>query len=104
MSKNDWIISDLITDRLKNVNCSPEFFFESGEPTLISFYGARMLNGIESGKIKEEHTDEEIAKMISGGLLTWLFWAIARELLSWIVEEIRKRVWTAPSVGEESPN
>jgi hypothetical protein len=101
MSNNERIISDLILERLVSAGCSTSWFFESDEPSLISFYGGRMLKGIQSGKITKEQTDAEITKLISGGLLTWLFWSIASELLSWIIQEIRKRI-LEQTAGSES--
>jgi hypothetical protein len=59
----------------------------------INHYGRKMLRFAERGRIKPTDSNEDIAAALSSGVLAWLFWQIAPELLLWIVAAIRKRVW-----------
>jgi hypothetical protein len=59
----------------------------------IGKYGRKMIRWADSGKLKPTDTNEEIAASLSAGLVVWLFWQIAPELLLWIVAAIRKRIW-----------
>lgn len=59
----------------------------------IDHYGRKMLRFAERGRIKSTDSNEDIAAALSSGLLVWLFWQIAPDLLMWIVEAIRKRIW-----------
>ena len=59
----------------------------------INHYGRKMLRFAERGRIKPTDSSEDIAAALSSGVLVWLFWQIAPELLLWIVEAIRKRIW-----------
>jgi hypothetical protein len=68
----------------------------------IDRYGRRMLRYAERNKIKPTDSDEQIAKSISAGLLAWLFWQIAPDLLLWIVSAIRKRIWESQNLGSGS--
>jgi hypothetical protein len=59
----------------------------------INHYGRKMLRFAERGRIKPTDSNEDIAAALSSGVLVWLFWQIAPDLLMWIVEAIRKRIW-----------
>ena len=59
----------------------------------INHYGRKMLRFAERGRIKPTDSNEDIAAALSSGVLVWLFWQIAPELLLWIVAAIRKRIW-----------
>jgi hypothetical protein len=59
----------------------------------INHYGRKMLRFAERGRIKASDSNEDIAAALSSGVLVWLFWQIAPELLLWIVAAIRKRIW-----------
>jgi hypothetical protein len=52
-----------------------------------------MLRFAERGRIKASDSNEDIAAALSSGVLVWLFWQIAPDLLMWIVAAIRKRIW-----------
>ena len=60
----------------------------------INHYGRKMLRFAERGRIKPTDSNEDIAAALSSGVLVWLFWQIAPDLLLWIVAAIRKRIWT----------
>ena len=60
----------------------------------INHYGRKMLRFAERGRIKPTDSNEDIAAALSSGVLVWLFWQIAPDLLLWIVEAIRRRIWT----------
>jgi hypothetical protein len=53
----------------------------------------RMLRFEKRHKINATMTDEQICGVLSSGLLMWLFWQIAPELLMWIIAAVRKRIW-----------
>jgi len=59
----------------------------------INHYGRKMLRFAERGRIKPTDSNEDIAAALSSGVLLWLFWQIAPDLLLWIVGAIRKRIW-----------
>jgi hypothetical protein len=59
----------------------------------INHYGRKMLRFAERGRIKPTDSNEDIAAALSSGVLAWMFWQIAPELLLWIVAAIRKRIW-----------
>jgi hypothetical protein len=59
----------------------------------INHYGRKMLRFAERGRINSTDSNEDIAAALSSGVLVWLFWQIAPDLLLWIVEAIRKRIW-----------
>jgi hypothetical protein len=63
----------------------------------IGKYGRKMIKWADSGKLKSTDTNEEIAASLSAGLVVWLFWQIAPDLLLWIVAAIRKRIWQQDS-------
>lgn len=68
----------------------------------INHYGRKMLRFAERGKIKATDSDEEIATALSSGVLVWLFWQIAPDLLMWIVQAIRKRIWPTNQESQDS--
>ena len=53
----------------------------------------RMLRFEKRGRIREDMTDEQICGVLSSGLLVWLFWQIAPQLLMWVIAAVRKRIW-----------
>jgi hypothetical protein len=53
----------------------------------------RMLRFEKRHKIDATMSDEQICGVLSSGLLMWLFWQIAPELLMWIIAAVRKRIW-----------
>ena len=59
----------------------------------IDHFGRKMIRFADRGRIKPTDANEDIATALSSGVLVWLFWQIAPELLMWIVEAIRKRIW-----------
>jgi hypothetical protein len=59
----------------------------------INHFGRKMIRFAERGRIKSRDSNEDIAAALSSGVLVWLFWQIAPDLLMWIVEAIRKRIW-----------
>jgi hypothetical protein len=63
----------------------------------IGKYGRKMIKWADSGKLISTDTNEEIAASLSAGLVVWLFWQIAPDLLLWIVAAIRKRIWQQDS-------
>jgi hypothetical protein len=52
-----------------------------------------MLRFAETGRIRPTDSNEDIAAALTSGVWVWLFWQIAPDLLMWIVEAIRKRIW-----------
>ena len=59
----------------------------------INHFGRKMIRLAERGRIRASDSNEDIAAALSSGVLVWLFWQIAPDLLMWIVEAIRKRIW-----------
>jgi hypothetical protein len=55
----------------------------------------RMLRFEKRHKINATMSDEQICGVLSSGLLMWLFWQIAPELLMWIIAAVRKRIWNS---------
>lgn len=53
----------------------------------------RMLRFEKRGKINATMSDEQICGVLSSGVLMWLFWQIAPQLLMWIIAAVRKRIW-----------
>jgi hypothetical protein len=68
----------------------------------INHYGRNRLRYAERGRIKSTDSNEDIAAALSSGVLVWLFWQIAPELLLWIVEAIRKRIWQSETESRDS--
>jgi hypothetical protein len=61
-----------------------------------------MLRFAETGRIKPSDSNEDIAAALTNGVWVWLFWQIAPDLLMWIVQAIRKRIWEQQGpVGEQ---
>jgi hypothetical protein len=63
----------------------------------INHFGRKMIRFAERGRIKSTDSNEDIAAALSSGVLVWLFWQIAPNLLLWIVAAIRKRIWQQES-------
>jgi hypothetical protein len=68
----------------------------------ITHYGRRMLSFANRGRIKPTDSDEEICAALSSGLLVWMFWQIAPDLLMWIVQAMRKRIWPTNQESQDS--
>ena len=93
MSLENAIIAGVIFERA--ATCSVGVLDASGEDERlhINHYGRKMLRFAERGRIKPADSNEDIAAALSSGVLVWLFWQIAPDLLLWIVAAIRKRIW-----------
>jgi hypothetical protein len=59
----------------------------------INHYGRKMLRLADRNRIQATDSDEQIAAALTSGVWVWLFWQIAPDLLLWIVQAIRKRIW-----------
>ena len=92
MSRDDTIITSLLYERAAMCGSWAGDLAVSKEGESIDFYGRRMLKLEKKKRIKSTDTDEQIAKAITP-IMAWLFWQIAPDLLLWIVEAIRKRIW-----------
>ena len=90
MSIETTIIASVIHERRRMV----QGIGGDDDSVAISRYGRKMIRLAESGRIKPADSNEDIAASLSSGLVMWLFWQIAPDLLLWIVEAIRKRIWT----------
>lgn len=101
MSLDDTIIAGVIFERA--ALCGTGVLDASGrdERLCINHYGRRMLSFAERGRIKPTDSDEDICAALSSGILIWLFWQIAPELLMWIVAAIRKRIWTQQQESQQ---
>jgi hypothetical protein len=91
MSKEDTIISSVIFERNRNTRSAHD---ELDEARQINKYGRKMIRMAEAGRIEPTDSDQDIAAALSSGVLMWLFWQIAPELLLWIVGAIRRRIWS----------
>lgn len=89
MSKEDTIISAVIFERSRMMQSNGS---DLDEARKINKCGRKMIRLAENGRIRPEDSNEQIAKAITP-VMAWLFWQIAPELLLWIVEAIRKRIW-----------
>jgi site-specific DNA-cytosine methylase len=92
MSRDDTIMTSLLYERAAMCGSWAGDLANSADGESIEFYGRRMLKLEKKKRIKSTDTDEQIAKAITP-IMAWLFWQIAPELLMWIVEAIRKRIW-----------
>jgi hypothetical protein len=92
MSRDDTIMTSLLYERAAMCGSWAGDLANSADGESIEFYGRRMLRLEKKKRIKSTDTDEQIAKAITP-IMAWLFWQIAPELLLWIVEAIRKRIW-----------
>jgi hypothetical protein len=92
MSREDTIMTSLLYERAAMCGSWAGDLANSAEGESIEFYGRRMLKLEKKKRIKPTDTDEQIAKAITP-IMAWLFWQIAPDLLMWIVEAIRKRIW-----------
>ncbi len=90
MSIENTIIASVIHERGRIAKATGADSLD--EARQINKYGRRMIRLAESGRINRDQSDEEIASAITP-VLAWLFWQIAPDLLLWIVEAIRKRIW-----------
>jgi hypothetical protein len=68
----------------------------------INHYGRKMLRFAERGKIKSTDSNEDIAAALSSGVIVWLFWQIAPDLLMWIIAAMRKRIWPSNQESRDS--
>jgi hypothetical protein len=94
MSREDTVIASIIFERNSMARSSGFDRIDTNEARRIERYGRKMLRFAESGRIRPTDSNEDIAAALSSGVLVWLFWQIAPDLLLWIVEAIRKRIWT----------
>ena len=92
MSRDDTIMTSLLYERAAMCGSWAGDLANSADGESIEFYGRRMLKLEKKKRIKSTDTDEQIAKAITP-VMAWLFWQIAPDLLLWIVEAIRKRIW-----------
>ena len=92
MSREDTIMTSLLYERAAMCGSWAGDLANSADGESIEFYGRRMLKLEKKKRIKSTDTDEQIAKAITP-IMAWLFWQIAPDLLLWIVEAIRKRIW-----------
>jgi hypothetical protein len=93
MSIDDTIIASVTFERAAITQGRTLAVDGRDERLHINHYGRKMLRFAERGRIKPTDSSEDIAAALSSGVLVWLFWQIAPELLMWIVEAIRKRIW-----------
>lgn len=96
MSREDTIITSLLYERAAKCGSWAGDLANSADGESIEFYGRRMLRLEKKKRIKSSDTNEQIAKAITP-IMAWLFWQIAPDLLMWIVEAIRKRIWQQES-------
>jgi hypothetical protein len=96
MSREDTVITSLLYERASQCGSWAGDLAVSKEGELIDFYGRRMMRLEKKKRIKCSDTNEQIAKAITP-IMAWLFWQIAPDLLMWIVEAIRKRIWQQES-------
>jgi len=92
MSREDTVITSLLYERASQCGSWAGDLAVSKEGESIDFYGRRMMRLEKKKRIKSSDTNEQIAKAITP-IMAWLFWQIAPDLLMWIVEAIRKRIW-----------
>jgi hypothetical protein len=92
MSRDDTIITSLIYEHAAFCGKWAQEVADNREGDLINFYGRRMLRLESKKRIKVTDSDEKIVRAITP-LMAWLFWQIAPDLLLWIVQAIRKRIW-----------
>ena len=92
MSRDDTIMTSLLYERAAMCGSWAGDLANSADGESIEFYGRRMLKLEKKKRIKSTDTDEQIAQAITP-IMAWLFWQIAPDLLLWIVEAIRKRIW-----------
>ena len=90
MSLENAIIASVIHERCRLVAWAGPGSIDERH---INHYGRKMIRFAERGRIKPTDSNEDIAAALSSGILVWLFWQIAPDLLMWIVEAIRKRIW-----------
>ena len=101
MSREDTIINSLIFERAHSCNMRVRQITYSNDGKVIDFYGRRMLRAVDKKRIKPTDSNEDIAAALTSGVWVWLFWQIAPDLLMWIVQAIRKRIWEQQGpVGE----
>jgi len=93
MSMEDAIIAGITFERATITRGATLAADGRDERLHINHYGRKMLRFAERGRIKATDSNEDIATALSSGVLVWLFWQIAPDLLMWIVEAIRKRIW-----------
>ena len=93
MSIDDTIIASVTFERATITQGKTLAADGRDERLHIDHYGRKMLRFAERGRIKSTDSNEDIAAALSSGLLVWLFWQIAPDLLLWIVKAIRKRIW-----------
>jgi hypothetical protein len=93
MSYEGTIIASVIFERNRLAKSHGNDGIDTDEARKIERYGRKMIRFAESGRIRPTDSNEDIAAALSSGVLAWLFWQIAPELLLWIVRAIRSRIW-----------
>jgi hypothetical protein len=97
MSMEDSIIAGVIFERA--AICGVGVLDASGEDERIKIdkYGRKMLRMQKRGKIKASDSNEEIATKLTAGfwiaIASFFIEQIAPDLLMWIIQAIRKRIW-----------
>jgi hypothetical protein len=92
MSIEDTIVSSVQMEWRQAV-ASADVCPDSQASDDIDRHVRRMLRFEKRHKINATMSDEQICGVLSSGLLMWLFWQIAPELLMWIIAAVRKRIW-----------
>jgi hypothetical protein len=93
MSMEDTILAGVIFERASMTQGRVLLSDGQDERLHINHYGRKMLRFAERGRIKPSDSNEDIAAALTSGVWVWLFWQIAPDLLMWIVEAIKKRIW-----------
>jgi hypothetical protein len=100
MSMEDTIIAGVIFERAYLTQGRVLDVDGQDERIKINHYGRKMLRFAERGRIRPTDSNEDIAAALTSGVWVSLFWQIAPDLLMWIVQAIRKRIWEQGPVGE----
>jgi hypothetical protein len=94
MSIENTIVSSVIMEWQQSAMASSEpLAMWADTKDDIDRHVRRMLRFEKRHKINATMSDEQICGVLSSGLLMWLFWQIAPELLMWIIAAVRKRIW-----------
>lgn len=95
MSLENTIVSSVLMEWQQSAMASSEpLAMWADTKNDIDRHVRRMLRFEKRGKINRNMTDEKICGVLSSGVLMWLFWNIAPQLLMWIIAAVRKRIWS----------
>lgn len=95
MSLENTIVSSVLMEWQQSAMASSEpLAMWADTKNDIDRHVRRMLRFKKRGKINATMTDEQICGVLSSGVLMWLFWNIAPQLLMWIIAAVRKRIWS----------